>query len=450
MKYLLCTLACLLSLSAYGQLQIEGGAQIVVSGAPILVVQDLDWQQNGNVIPAQSEVIFRGGASAISGTGASFHRLTLDKGGAGLQLQTSISVDDELRFTQGSLDLNGQEISLGTTGSLVNESEAHRAFNSGAATARILAVRDLNAPSQANPANLGLLITSAANLGSTSLSRHFAPQSVGAASGIERYYIVVPTNNSGLNATLRFTYFDAELNGAGESDLEAFLSSDNGLSYAPLGFTSRDANANFVEFAGVDQLPAANRLTLAEFSATSFPVEWLGFTATAVGARVQCRWETATELNSDYFVVERSVDGLAFASFATLPAAGNSQDLRSYEAWDEQPYLGRSWYRVRQVDPAGGNSYTPWVRWAFSPPLQPPLAPNPATELTTLSLQALDEGPLALSLYDAKGRLVQLQQQRLASGLNRIEIDVRDLSEGVYYIVARQGGQQLRLPLMVL
>ena len=122
MKYLLCTLACLLSLSAYGQLQIEGGAQIVVSGAPILVVQDLDWQQNGNVIPAQSEVIFRGGASAISGTGASFHRLTLDKGGAGLQLQTSISVDDELRFTQGSLDLNGQEISLGTTGSLVNES----------------------------------------------------------------------------------------------------------------------------------------------------------------------------------------------------------------------------------------------------------------------------------------------------------------------------------------
>jgi hypothetical protein len=310
-------------------------------------------------------------------------------------------------------------------------------------------VRDLNAPSQANPANLGLLITSAANLGSTSLSRYFSAQNVGAASGIERYYVVVPTNNSGLNATLRFTYFDAELNGNAEGDLEAFLSPDNGLSYAPLGFASRDASANFVEFTGVDQFPAANRLTLAEFSATSFPVEWLGFTATAVGERVQCRWETATELNSDYFVVERSADGGDFEPFATLPAAGNSQELRSYEAWDEQPFFGRSWYRVQQVDFDGSYSYSPMVQVAFSPSLQAALAPNPAHESTTLSLQALDEGPLALRLYDAKGRLVQLQQQRLASGLNRIKIDVHDLSEGVYYIVARQGGQQIRLPLMV-
>ncbi len=449
MKYLICTLACLFSLESYGQVQIEGGAHIVVSGAPVLVVQDLDWQQNGNMIPAQSEVIFRGGASTISGTGASFHRLTLDKSSAGLQLLTSVSVDDELRFTQGSLDLNGQEVDLGATGSLVNESEAHRAFNSGAATARILAVRDLNAPSQANPANLGLLITSTANLGSTSLSRHFSAQNVGAASGIERYYVLVPTNNAGLNATLRITYFDAELNGADESDLEAFLSADNGLSYTPMGFAGRDANANFVEFAEVDQFPAANRLTLAEFNATAFPVEWLGFTATAVGERVQCLWETATELNSDYFVVERSADGGDFEPFATLPAAGNSQDLRSYEAWDEQPFLGRSWYRVQQVDLDGSYSYSPMVQVAFTPSLQATLAPNPADEVCFLNLQALDEGLLQLSLYDPRGRLVQLQQRALVPGLNRIKIDVSLLSEGVYQLIAQQGGQQFRLPLMV-
>ncbi|NJL55972.1 hypothetical protein HC928_12845, partial [bacterium] len=47
--------------------------------------------------------------------------------------------------------------------------------------------------------------------------------------------------------------------------------------------------------------------------------------------------DTASELNNDYFAVERSADGQAFAEIGRKEAAGNSSSPRSYEHWDDSP-----------------------------------------------------------------------------------------------------------------
>lgn len=443
-----------LPLSLPAQLTLPDGVEFVLDGPVNLVLEDLDYLQEGEFTAGQSEVIFRGANSHFSPgllRTPTFYRLTLDKAaGNRLRLQEAgIVVSDELRFTEGGLDLNGQQVDLQATGSLVNERDDSRAFNSGPQGGRIRAGQVLNAPAQADPGNLGLLISSAANLGPTQVLRFHDPQTVGATTGISRYYQILPNNNTGLNATLRFTYFDGELNGAAENDLEAFLSTDDGLNYSPQGFANRDATANFLEVSGVNQIPTPNRFTLAPFNATAFPVEWLDFTATPVDGRVLCQWHTGSEFNSDRFVVERSENGVAFRGVASLPAAGTSQEILAYEAWDNQPFTGRSWYRVQQVDLDGSVSYSPVVEVFFAPELQASLAPNPADHQTWIRLQTVAEGDVQVRVLDAHGRVVLSQRRALQAGATQWPLPVDRFAEGIYTVLVQQQQRQLRLPLVL-
>jgi Secretion system C-terminal sorting domain len=114
-----------------------------------------------------------------------------------------------------------------------------------------------------NPGNLGAVITSAQNLGSTTIRRgHIAASNVVASKpSINRYFDITPTNNTGLNATLRFNYFDAELNGRTEAWLGLWRSNDNGNTWTGAGFGTRDAVANFVQQTGINSF---SRWTLSD------------------------------------------------------------------------------------------------------------------------------------------------------------------------------------------
>ena len=84
----------------------------------------------------------------------------------------------------------------------------------------------MNAPSGVNIGGLGAWISSAANLGSTTIDRYHSPRTGSGNQGISRYYNIEPTNNSGLNATFRFYYDESDLNGIPEANLRLFKSPD--------------------------------------------------------------------------------------------------------------------------------------------------------------------------------------------------------------------------------
>jgi len=82
----------------------------------------------------------------------------------------------------------------------------------------------------------------------------------------------------------------------------------------------------------------------------TLPIELIQFKATKVGAYVQLDWSTATEINNDYFTVERSVDGENFEVILTEKGAGNSSTQKDYRRYDEQPRVGYNYYRLSQTD----------------------------------------------------------------------------------------------------
>lgn len=62
------------------------------------------------------------------------------------------------------------------------------------------------------------------------------------------------------------------------------------------------------------------------------------------------KWSTATETNNDYFLIERSKDGIEFESIINVDGAGFSTKKLTYSTSDNNPLSGLSFYRLKQVD----------------------------------------------------------------------------------------------------
>jgi len=69
-------------------------------------------------------------------------------------------------------------------------------------------------------------------------------------------------------------------------------------------------------------------------------------------------WSTASEINNDYFTVERSPDGKNFSGIGKIKGNGNSIFIRSYNFIDNSPVKGISYYRLKQTDFDGTETYT--------------------------------------------------------------------------------------------
>lgn len=99
--------------------------------------------------------------------------------------------------------------------------------------------------------------------------------------------------------------------------------------------------------------------TLASTSIVNpLPIELLSFDATTTEEVVLLDWSTATEINNDFFTVERSYNGKDFNEVAVVKGAGNSLEKLDYSTTDYYPLEGISYYRLKQTDFNGDFSYS--------------------------------------------------------------------------------------------
>lgn len=75
-------------------------------------------------------------------------------------------------------------------------------------------------------------------------------------------------------------------------------------------------------------------------------------------SQVKIMWSTVTEINNDYFTVERSSTGTEWEAIGVVAGAGNSNQKLNYSFLDTNPYWSNSYYRIRQTDYDGANSYS--------------------------------------------------------------------------------------------
>ncbi|HLG35896.1 MAG TPA: T9SS type A sorting domain-containing protein [Bacteroidia bacterium] len=88
------------------------------------------------------------------------------------------------------------------------------------------------------------------------------------------------------------------------------------------------------------------------------PVELISFTGENKNSINHLHWSTASEINNDYFIVERSADGIDFENIGTVDGHGNSNQPLNYFFDDVQPASGINYYRLKQIDYDGKFEYS--------------------------------------------------------------------------------------------
>lgn len=90
----------------------------------------------------------------------------------------------------------------------------------------------------------------------------------------------------------------------------------------------------------------------------SLPVTLTNFHTECSETGTKIKWQTNAELNNDYFVIERSGDGLEFKELKVVDGAGNSTSVINYSIIDSERLSGDSYYRIRQIDYDGTETYS--------------------------------------------------------------------------------------------
>lgn len=362
-KYLIIVLLSLTGVKALAQLTIGSGAQWVTSGNAKLVMQNINLVNNGTFTAGTGNVKFTGSQSgSIGGSSAiTFYQLEIAKNsGIQLSLTNNISIGSNLSFTNGLLNLNQKNITLNNGAILSNENENSRII--GSTGGEVIYTTILNAPSSANPGNLGAFITSGSNLGTVTIRRGQMIQSgSGLSNSIARYYTITPQNNNGLNATVRFSYFDAENNGLDENSFVLYQSNDNGTSWNNLSQTTRNTSSNYVEKTGIGSL---SRFALgADVVVPQCSASGVVLTAkSGKKGTVSVDWTTATETSNKGFAIEkRLASELNFTQIGYVNSkatGGNSTSPLSYSYTDNSS-KETVYYRLRIEGLGGSTCYSP-------------------------------------------------------------------------------------------
>jgi len=435
------------AVSVSAQLSITPGTQFSIAGNLQLTLQNTDLVNNGSFTAGNSMISFTGNtASSIAGNQpVQFDQLEMNKtNNASVVLLCPMAIAQRILFTSGFLNLNGFDTDLGTAGHLDGEQE--NSHVTGTQGGQVLFSTVLNAPAGSNPGNLGAIISSAQNLGSVTIKRGHQSQvnGLGLGNSILRYYDIVPANNTGLNATLRFQYLDAELNGLDENAIVLFESQNPGH-WTSLGVTSRDVIINFAEKTGISTF---GRFTLSS-AANALPVGFTVFNATCEGNKVQLSWTTAQEHNSDHFHIERNDDGTHWKVIGNLSAAGNSNHEIHYSFTDNAP-IQNSLYRLVEYDLDGKLQYSGIIRSSCTVTDVFRLWPNPAQDVLYINIVSDKDAPAFINIFDGKGALIKTQSANVLWGSNQLRVDIKSLATGMYAVSVKWDNGHMKKTVQVI
>ena len=183
--------------------------------------------------------------------------------------------------------------------------------------------------------------------------------------------------------------------------------------------------------------PAAASLTV---NGIALPLTLTELTADWKEQDVVLQWTTEMEQGTDWFIVERSKNGIEFMPIGSVKAAHYSSVRKSYLFVDTDPIERVNYYRLRMVDADGRFAYSRIVnlRSASSPRVN--IWPVPFDQQLNLTYYSESNTNLELVVRDLAGRIVARDRSSLFKGENRIRLsNLGKLAKGSYMVELFEG-----------
>jgi hypothetical protein len=227
----------------------------------------------------------------------------------------------------------------------------------------------------------------------------------------------------------------------GDGHLSGASIGDVNLGCAPVGGITTDID-------GQTRYATWHYMGADEVTTSPLPVILTSFSAVKSNADVLLKWITASEINSDYFVVERSLNGTDFTPAGKISAAGNSAKAIAYQYLDANVEAlannGTAYYRLVQFDRDGKSATSGTVSVDFSARKIGGLTsyPNPFSTDVNLSVDANEAGKLQMQVADLQGKVVFTKYTDVIKGNNTIGIsEMSTLTNGIYIITTSLNGE---------
>lgn len=237
-------------------------------------------------------------------------------------------------------------------------------------------------------------------------------------------------------STLRVAHFEAgvwgdEGNGAtsGNASAGSVRSSFRFTSFSPITFGSSDP-------------------------ANPLPVTMTSFEGELLEGEAHLTWKTASEVNNDFFEVQRSANGEDYETIGLVKGSGTTTDANTYTFVDRSPFFGANYYRLKQVDFDGGSQVEEKVvvlQLDSEGEFDVKTFPNPTTQ-DNINVQVVttEEAPVSIKLVDLYGREYynkQLEPNQLFDVINVQSNSL--LRQGVYMLIVQKGSNTIKKKIMI-
>jgi hypothetical protein len=428
----------------FGNFQTFSGASVSFFG---------NFANNGTFIDDQA-VTFKGTANqVISGTSTTTFYNFVGNSAIGVTLQQDVIISNSLVLTSGALNLNSKTLTINNSTSTavsrmsgyilseqtnnsgkvkwsIGNSTSSHVFPFGTASAVYIPLTLAVTAGDIGNVTVSTYPTAADNLplpttpdAVTNVDRNGSDNS---ANVVDRFWQIDKDGPSG-TATVTFAAAPSEVGtittlvaqrwngttGAWEDPLPGQVSSATGVTVT--GITSFSP-----------WTMSGNSMTL--------PIELLSFAAIPIKGAVDLNWKTASEINNDYFNVQRSADGLEFYDIARIEAGSSAKEIQKYNYVDTDPLSGKSYYRLKQTDFDGTVNFSD-IRMVNIDGSESVVTayPNPVTNgKISIDFHMAPESPTRLTVYDTMGKIVL--QDVIAEGISSYSMDMTNTPTGVYVI----------------
>ncbi len=210
---------------------------------------------------------------------------------------------------------------------------------------------------------------------------------------------------------------------------------------ASSGTTSN--GVNYSQWTGIPNFSGGSGAVIL-IPVVGLPIELMSFQANCEKNNVvEVTWNTASEHNSNYFVVERSRDGISWLTIGTVAAATNSTSLINYSLTDDQGLEGVSYYRLTQYDLDGASETFNVVSLNCSTSTGEnamKVYPNPNDGNFNVDLFTSDAaGESILKITNSKGQIIYTKNIDVMAGNNMYLIKELNLAPGIYFLSIDNG-----------
>ena len=185
-----------------------------------------------------------------------------------------------------------------------------------------------------------------------------------------------------------------------------------------------------------------------EYSST-IPVKLIDFKGENSGSVNKLSWATTNEINNAGFQVQHSADGSLFADECFVPANstnGNHSGVLDYAYTDLNPYQGKNYYRLKQIDKTGGLTYSSVLMMTNQKSVLPfvGIYPNPVVGGShfSLAMNDLPKGSYLLRVISIEGKVISTKTIVHDGGNQTVWIDMESALPAGEYVVQLTNGKQ--------